>query len=154
ASLLRAGAATGIGSLPHQDARAAAALVLRCLPELPAAPELPARSPHEAMLPRWLGAVPEIEVLRDATIRVRTEMCDEPVVAVLDEEAHGGVLAFLDLAASAPIVPGRIKVQVAGPLTLGIALHHAGIPHGHAFVRAVEASRTWARALECEVRRR
>ena len=38
------GMATAIGSLPHRDAGAAAALVLRCLPELPAAPQLPNRT--------------------------------------------------------------------------------------------------------------
>jgi len=39
------GMATAIGSLPHHDPAAAAALVLRCLPEIPAAPQLPMRTP-------------------------------------------------------------------------------------------------------------
>ena len=38
APVLLPGLATGIGSLPHTDAQAAAEVVLRCLPEFPAAP--------------------------------------------------------------------------------------------------------------------
>ena len=45
--------ATAIGSLPHRDAGAAAALVLRCLPELPAAPQLPMRTPREGVVAQW-----------------------------------------------------------------------------------------------------
>ena len=47
---LTAGAASGIGSLPHTDARAAAEFVLERLPDLPAIPSLPQRSPAETML--------------------------------------------------------------------------------------------------------
>ena len=43
---LVAGTATGVGSLPHTDPQAAASLVLRLLPELPALPELPKRDPR------------------------------------------------------------------------------------------------------------
>jgi len=152
ASLVPAGAATGIGSLPHHDANAAAALVLRCLPELPAAPELPARSPREAMIARWAGAIPEIEVTDAGELRVVADVCDAPVTPVFDRRHHDGFLTFLDLLASQPVPTPRVKVQVTGPLTLGIALERAGLEHGHAYVRAVEASRVWARALERTVR--
>ena len=53
------GMATAIGSLPHRDAHAAAALVLRCLPELPgrapAAAPLRARRCRRAMDRRGAG---------------------------------------------------------------------------------------------------
>ena len=45
APVLVPGVATGVGSLPHDDPVAAAELVLRCLPELPAAPQLPGARP-------------------------------------------------------------------------------------------------------------
>ncbi|MGZ8763479.1 MAG: hypothetical protein ACXW2Y_09160, partial [Acidimicrobiia bacterium] len=45
------GLATGIGSLPHTDARAAAEVSLQCTPRLPAAPQLPNRDERELMLP-------------------------------------------------------------------------------------------------------
>jgi hypothetical protein len=48
----------------------------------------------------------------------------------------------------------RIKLQLTGPLTLGVALSRAGMPHGHAFVRAVEAARIWSRVLERTVAER
>jgi len=115
--------ATGIGSLPHHDAIAAAACVLRCLPELPCAPQLPQRSPAEAMLAQWAGA---------------------PDFA---SEAHGGLLAFLDAAAAMPAPPTVVKVQLAGPLTLGVAFLDEGSDLDHAFSRAVEICGAWASAL-------
>src|SRR5262249_29495478 len=62
APVLLPGVATGIGSLPHDDPVEAAELVLRCLPELPAVPQLPGRDPRESMLAQWLCALPEIDV--------------------------------------------------------------------------------------------
>ncbi len=62
APVLVPGVATGIGSLPHDDPTTAAELVLRCLPELPAVPQLPGRDPREGMIAQWLVALPEVEV--------------------------------------------------------------------------------------------
>src|SRR3954454_11714874 len=64
------GMATAIGSLPHRDAHSAAALVLRCLPELPGAPELPCRSPLEQVVAQWAGAIPGIEVQSDGELLI------------------------------------------------------------------------------------
>ena len=120
---LRTGMATGIGSLPHRDAVEAAACVLRCLPELPCAPQLPHRSPAEAMLAQWTGA-PEFTI-----------------------EAHGGLLAFLDAAAARPSPPAVVKVQLVGPLTLGVAFRDEGSDLDHAFAGAVDVCRAWTSAL-------
>jgi hypothetical protein len=154
ASFLPAGAATAIGSLPHRDAQQAAALVLRCLPELPAAPELPRRSVSETMVSRWAGSIPEVEVMPDGALEVQPHEREEPVSPVLDHDRHEGLLAFLDLAAAQGKPLARVKLQVTGPLTLGVALVDAGMPLGRAFVRAVEAARTWGRLLEREVTQR
>ena len=62
------GMATAIGSLPHRDAGAAAALVLRCLPELPAAPQLPMRTPLEGFVAQWARAIDGVDVGADGTL--------------------------------------------------------------------------------------
>ena len=66
--VLVSGIATAIGSLPHHDAAAAAALVLRCIPELPAAPELPMRTPLEGVVAEWARAIDGIDVRADGTL--------------------------------------------------------------------------------------
>jgi hypothetical protein len=141
------GVATGIGSLPHSDPIAAAELVLRCLPEMPAAPQLPARDPREGMIAQWLGALPEVQLDVSGGIVVTTTSDAEPE-CVFDTRAHAGLLAFFDVAAALDKQPVRVKVQLTGPLTLGVALQAAGMPTTRAFRRAAEASRAWAGALE------
>ena len=63
-TVLVPGMATAIGSLPHRDADAAAALVLRCLPEFPAAPQLPMRTPLEGVVAQWARAIDGVDVER------------------------------------------------------------------------------------------
>jgi hypothetical protein len=143
------GMATGIGSLPQRDAQAAAAMVLRCLPELPAAPELPCRSPFEAMVARWVAAIPGVTLHDDGSIALAPDLDPlAPIHPVFTAESHAGLLAFLKVAATQPRPPTRVKVQVAGPLTLGVALVDAGMSAEIAFPLAARTSRAWARALE------
>ena len=68
------GMATAIGSLPHRDAGAAAALVLRCLPELPAAPQLPIRTPLEGFVAQWARAIDGIRVEPDGSLTVTRKL--------------------------------------------------------------------------------
>ena len=147
APVLLPGLATGIGSLPHTDAQAAAEAVLRCLPEFPAAPQLPSRDPREGMIAQWLGALPEISVAPDGSILIVgvSELAPE---CHFDSDAHAGLLAFLDAASALERAPVRVKAQVTGPLTLGVALRAAGMPEQRAFRRAAETTRAWSVALE------
>lgn len=145
---LVAGLATGIGSLPHRDADAAASLVLQRHPSLPAVPELPRRSPHEGMIARSVRALPEVSVQADGSVRIDASVAEIPVRPVFDDLAHGGLLAFLDAAARAAAPPRRVKIQTAGPLTLGVALQRAGMPASRAFRRAGALVRAWSVALE------
>jgi hypothetical protein len=147
APVLVPGVATGIGSLPHDDPVAAAELVLRCLPELPAIPQLPGRDPREGMLAQWLGALPEVDVALDGSLTVLGQS-DAAPECEFDERAHSGLLAFLDVASAATRAPVRVKAQVTGPLTLGTALLAAGMPAERAFRRAANATRAWSVALE------
>jgi hypothetical protein len=139
--------ATAIGSLPHTDPRVAAELVLEAHPRLPAAPQLPMRTPLEGMVAQWARALPEVTVESDGSITV-DGATNTPPIATFDADAHGGLLAFLDAAAGNGRRPPRVKVQIAGPLTLGVALRRAGLPASHAFRRGGEAARAWAIATE------
>ena len=143
------GIATAIGSLPHRDATAAASLVLRCLPELPAAPELPMRTPLEGVVAQWARAIDGIAVQADGTLtQVSRLHGNAEIDASFDTEAHGGLLTFLDVAVAQPVPPRRVKVQCAGPLTLGVALVEIGVDPKIAFRLGARTARAWARALE------
>jgi methionine synthase II (cobalamin-independent) len=145
--------ATAIGSLPHTDPHAAAELVLRAHPRFPAAPQLPVRTPLESIVAQWARALPEVTVRDDGSITVRGAT-NEPPAAAFDDVAHAGLLAFLDVAARNGLSPPRVKVQIAGPLTLGLALRQCGLPPSQAFRRSGEAARAWAVAVEELVRAR
>jgi hypothetical protein len=145
---IAAGMATAIGSLPHRDAHAAASLTLRCLPELPAAPQLPLRSRRESVVAQWVGAVPGIVVHDDGAIECTAAVDPHGEVATsFDAATHDGLLTFLEVAARQPRVPRRVKVQCAGPLTLGVALTDAGLDAGRAFALGARVARAWAQAL-------
>ena len=139
--------ATAIGSLPHTDPDDAAQLVLRAHPRFPAAPQLPARTPLEGIVAQWARALPEVTVRADGSITV-DGVGNAPPAAVFDDEAHAGLLAFLEAAAGNGPPPPRVKVQIAGPLTIGLALKHSGFPASQAFRRGGEAARAWAVAVE------
>src|SRR5689334_4923938 len=99
-NVLASGIATAIGSLPHRDAGAAAALVLRCLPELPAAPQLPMRSPLENVIAQWARAIDGIAIRPDGSLDPRPGLdARADIDAAFDADAHGGLLTFLDVAA-------------------------------------------------------
>lgn len=141
--------ATAIGSLPHQDAHAAAALVLRTIPDLPAAPQLPRRTPLEGVVAQWARVIPGVDVRADGTLEIANDVDPlAPVEPVFTLDAHAGLLTFLEVAAAQPRPPKRVKTQVVGPLTLGVALTRAGASAEYAFPLAARVSRAWARAVE------
>lgn len=140
-----AGTATGVGSLPHTDPNVAVDLVLGVHERMPAAPELPQRSAREGMVPRWLECLPEVSVADDGSITLDEGEVGDPVVS-LDSVSHAGLNAFFDRVAGGG-APAAVKLQVAGPLTLGMALLDAGMPAGVAFERAAEATSAWADEL-------
>jgi hypothetical protein len=137
---LAAGVATGVGSLPHCDANAAAEFVLDLLPDLPAVPSLPRRSPHERILAHGLAGVPGVEIDDDGDVRLDADHLDPTVTPRLDleQDAFGGLRAFLNAAAGRK---GPVKWQVVGPVTLGVALVRRGAPVDVAFAVAAGAVR-------------
>ena len=123
--LLRPGMATGVGSLPHGDAGEAVELVLRRHAELPAAPQLPMRSPAELMLAQAVEGLRGVQAnalglsfdpsLVDPEASVETDFSTDAWVSLS---------VFLDAVADRR---GPIKVQLCGPVSLGFALVHAGM---------------------------
>ncbi|WP_156753450.1 uroporphyrinogen decarboxylase/cobalamine-independent methonine synthase family protein [Actinokineospora pegani] len=120
------GAATGVGSLPGADPREAAAVVLGELPALPHLPELPGRGLGADMIGRAAALLVDLAV--------------EVVPSGYRVTAHPGgdhrrahdllrrdVDAF-DEAVERAGRPNAVKVQVAGPWTLGAGIE---LPRGH-----------------------
>jgi methionine synthase II (cobalamin-independent) len=143
---LTAGAPTSVGSLPHTDAGAAADFVLTHHPALPAIPSLPRRSPFEGMVAQAAVGIPGVYVQPDGSILLNPRRIDPvaPITTDLDHEAFGGLRVFLEVAR------GRtepVKWQLTGPITLGLALMHAGAPANLAFDIATRAVRVRIRAL-------
>jgi len=144
---LQHGVATSIGSLPHTDPRAAATFVLERQTRLPAAPSLPNRSGMERMIAQAAWGIAGIDVLPDGSLELADTMLDPraPLTTVgIDGEPFVGLRAFLGA------VAGRrtpIKLQLTGPVTLGIALLNLGVPADRAFAVAGSAVRARSRTL-------
>ena len=144
---LQHGLATSIGSLPHRDPRAAATFVLERQPRLPAAPSLPIRSGMERMVAQAAWGIAGVHVLADGSLTLDDAVLDPRApltTAGIDGEPFVGLRAFLGA------VAGRrapIKLQLTGPVTLGIALLNLGVPAAIAFSVAGSAVRSRARTL-------
>lgn len=141
---LRPGVATGAGSLPHTDASSAAAFVLRLHPELPAAPQLPRRSPAEGMLAQGVDGIPGVTVAQDGSLDIDHLAPDVQPHISFDGDAWGGLRAFLRAVAARR---RPIKLQITGPVTLATALVRAGAEPDVAMSIATTAARARARGL-------
>jgi methionine synthase II (cobalamin-independent) len=141
------GLSSSIGSLPHTDPRAAATFVLERQPRLPAAPSLPNRSGVERMIAQAAWGIAGVEVLPDGSLAIDDPSLDPRAPlssAGIDGEPFVALRAFLGA------VAGRrtpIKLQLTGPVTLGLALINAGVPVRRAFAVAGSAVRSRARML-------
>lgn len=141
------GVATSIGSLPHVDPRQAATFVLERQPRLPAAPSLPNRSPLERMVPQAAWGIGGLTVHPDGSLELDEGALD-PTAPLPDPGIDGE--PFVALRAFLGAVAGRrspIKLQLTGPLTLGVALHGAGLRPEVAFSVAGRAVRARTRAV-------
>lgn len=148
------GLTTGIGSLPHDDPHEAARFSLARHPRLPAAPSLPRRSPLEGMIAQAAWGIPGVEVLEDGSLLV-----DEGAVDPTQPLASPGIDGepFVSLRTFLESLQGRaepFKMQVTGPVTLGLALHAVGVEAKRAFAVAgvaatgrIEAALAQARAV-------
>lgn len=152
AEVLRPGMATGVGSLPHADPSAAVALSLRVHPHLPAAPQLPNRSPAELMLAQAVDGLRGVEASPSGlTFDLAALDPEAEVETDFAREAWVSLSAFLDAVADRR---GPIKVQLCGPVTLGFALVRAGMAPALAGQLASRAVIDRITALLAETRHR
>jgi methionine synthase II (cobalamin-independent) len=144
---IASGSSTGIGSLPHADPALAVSMSLACSPRLPAAPQLPQRSPGEGMIAQAARGLAGVDVTPDGAIAVEpsrfsADGCIDDPAPSRDDNA--GLYAFLH---EVRWRRGPVKLQLTGPITLGLALVHAGAPPKAAFAAALAAVRARGAAL-------
>lgn len=143
---LRVGTASAIGSLPHRQVDAAVAVALAACPDLPAAPSLPRLDAREGMLSQGAWGLRGIDVDEHGRLHLigTVDPTDPFVDPGVEGPAFGGLRAFLEATRhrSAPI-----KLQVTGPVTLGLALADAGVRADRAFATAGAAVRKRAAAV-------
>ena len=144
---LPVGLSTSIGSLPHFDPSEAVDFVLRHEHRLPAAPSLPARSRREGMIAQAAHGVPGVVVHDDGSLSIDHDAVD-PEAPLTDpgftSDAYVGLRAFITAVTDRR---GPIKVSLTGPVTLGLALHAAGLDAEVAFRVAGAATNQRAREL-------
>lgn len=141
------GVDTSIGSLPHVDVDAAVEFVLSRQSRLPAAPSLPQRSPLEGMVAQAAWGIPGVSFQPDGSFELDLSVMD-PEAPMLDPSLEGE--PFVALRAFLAAVSNRtapIKLQMTGPVTLGLALHAAGAEAEPAFEVAGAAVRARAASL-------
>lgn len=153
--VIRPGTATGVGSLPHRDAHAAAEFALR-EHELAVIPSLPRRSPAEGMIAQAVVGVHGVTLGPYGSIAVDLDAIDRhaPVRTDLGSDAFVGFRTFLDHAVAAGLDGQPVKWQFVGPVTLGVALERAGLPASEAFAVASSSIRAHLAALADAVEHR
>lgn len=137
--LFPAGLATAIGSLPHDEPSAATQFALDSHPRLPAAPSLPRRSATEGMIGQAAWGIPGVTVLCDGSLLVDDAAVDPEAPST--DPGIGGE-PFVALRSFLAAIGGRVapfKMQLTGPVTLGLALHAVGVEPEHAFSMARSA---------------
>ncbi len=146
-SRFQSGSFTGIGSLPHRDAVAAAEFSLG-EHAIPVVPSLPKRSPAESLVAQAVTGLAGVTLGQYGSIAVDVARLDPgaPVVTDLRSDAFVGFRTFLDCAVAAGHT-GPLKWQFVGPLTLGAALERAGAPAEVAYELARVAIRSHLRVL-------
>lgn len=125
------GAVTGVGSLPGDDPAEAATMVFGELPDLPHLAELPARGPGADMIGRAATLLPDLPVQLEPSGWRFTSRPGRDL-----RRARDFLRQDLDaLEDAGHAYAGAVKVQVAGPVTLGASIeltagHRAISDHG------------------------
>ncbi|GIU85078.1 MAG: hypothetical protein KatS3mg008_1853 [Acidimicrobiales bacterium] len=130
------GAVTGVGSVPHCDPSEAVDFVLRTQSRLPAAPQLPARSPNESMLGQAIVGMRGVTLDPVGGLKVDLdEFAPAEGGDSLSSDAFVGMRAFLNAVVDRT---GPVKVQLTGAVTLAVELIRAGVPPRLAFDAATK----------------
>ncbi len=146
------GATAGAGSLPHLDPVAAAAFSIGEF-DIATIPTTPRRSHHELMLGQALAGVKGVGLAADGSIVVDSAKVKPhaTIVTDIEHEAFTGMRSFLDLADKVRLDGAAVKWQFVGPVTLGVALHRAGLDCETAFDLALSTVRDRLSALSAVV---
>ncbi len=141
------GATAGVGSLPHRDSAAAAAFAIDEF-DIATIPTMPHRSSAELMLGQALVGVPGVSVDADKVV-VDAALVERysTVSTDIGHPAFEGFRAFIDRAHEVRLDGATIKWQFVGPVTLGVALHRAGLDRATAFDLALSVVRARLTAL-------
>ncbi len=137
------GATAGVGSLPHVDPAAAAAFAIGEF-DIATIPSLPRRSPCETMLGQAVSDIQGVSADADGNLVVDIDEvdADAPIVTDFAGAPFTGMQAFLDVADRVHLDGAPIKWQFVGPVTLGVALHRAGLDRMTAFDLALRSVRS------------
>jgi hypothetical protein len=141
-SMFADGATAAVGSLPHVDPAAAAAFAIGEF-DIATIPSLPRRSVEESMLGQAVVGIAGVQIDAGGGIVVDPRAVDPAATITTDIERHafGGLRGFLDLAAKVHLDGAAVKWQFVGPVTLGVALHRAGLERALAFEFALSTVR-------------
>lgn len=128
------GLATGIGSLPHTDARTAVRVTLENFSELPYWPQLPKRDFRENMYAQfseglvgiqmdlaheWMGLVKDDTLMDQVEAFYARYLEENPDLFAVSEEYAAGLYALCD--EQAMLAHARwVKGQVTGPISFGL----------------------------------
>jgi len=136
------GATAGVGSLPHLDPAAAAAFAIGEF-DIATVPTMPRRSHDESMLGQALAGLAGVHFDADGAIVVDVDSVKPHATITTDlgRDAFAGLVAFLDLADKVRLDGAAVKWQFVGPVTLGVALHRAGLDRATAFDMALSVVR-------------
>jgi methionine synthase II (cobalamin-independent) len=120
---------TAIGSMPHTNPEEACSIIMKCLPDIPAWPQLPQRSPKENMIIQFSEGFPgvvidgdKIHVEPSADFESELEQihidCEQDNAREygISTEYAAGLYTFLSKAKDSEIVKG----QITGPVTWGL----------------------------------
>ncbi len=151
---LPVGAATGIGSLGLDDHAEACDFVFDHTPALPAAPSLPSANSRESIIGQAAAGLDGVEIGDDGALEVDTARLlatDPERAGSLDGPEFQGLRTFVDAALARRNAtdgsPSRLKFQLTGPVTFGLALAGEGVPIDDAFPFAGSVVRARAQAF-------
>lgn len=136
------GAVVGVGALPHRDTAAAAEFSITEF-GIATVPSLPRRSPAEAMIAQAVVGLPGVSLGPYGSIAIDPARVDDTTAISTDlaRDAFGGMRSFLAHAVGVGHDGAPVKWQFVGPVTLGVALHRAGLDVDVAFDLALRAVR-------------
>ena len=120
------GRITAIGSMPYSEPGEACRIVFQYLPDIPAWPQLPLRSPLEQMHLQFSEGFPGA-IVKDGDLIILRNLFEEQVPEFFEEEREIGISPeyaagfFAFLSSSFPSPPLALKGQMTGPLTFCLA---------------------------------